>query len=349
MKKILFVATVVEHIKSFHMPIISELKKNNIVEIASCGTIDEEINYNIPFSRFPFSIRNIKAFYILYKLKYNEYDIVHCHTPVAAMITRIVFKRCETKVVYTAHGFHFYENAPFFNWIVYYPIEKFLSRYTDCLITINEEDYLRSVNNLHAKKNINLNGVGVDIEKFKKAPKTGYNFINPNKLTLLSVGELNKNKNHNFVIEAIKEIDNIQYLIAGEGSLYNELVETIEEQNLSDKVTLLGFRKDIPSILKNVDVFVFPSNREGLPASIIEAMAAGVPVIASDIRGNKDLITDMETGILYKKNSKEELMKAIEILKDKDFRKRMGKSAQEKSEKFDISLILKEQLRIYEI
>lgn len=262
--------------------------------------------YQIPFSRSPFSKNNLSAYNSLKKIvEEKDFDVVHTHTPVASMITRLACKKMKTKVFYTAHGFHFYKGASVINWFFYYPIEKYLSRYTDTLITINQEDYQRASDNFSAKKVYLVNGVGLPLEAYnrpidrmKKREELG---VAKETKVILSVGELNDNKNHKIVIEALKEFknENFKYLICGVGPLENELVRQINEFGLSHKIELLGYRNDIIEILKISDLFIFPSKREGLPVSVMEAMANGVPVVASDIRGNRDLIDNKVNGELF--------------------------------------------------
>ncbi|MBO1299544.1 MULTISPECIES: glycosyltransferase family 4 protein [Enterococcus] len=262
--------------------------------------------YKVPFNRSPFSKHNLSAYKQLKKvINENNFDIVHTHTPVASMITRLACKKMKSRVFYTAHGFHFYKGASIINWLVYYPIEKYLSRYTDTLITINQEDYQRALKDFFAKNVYLVNGVGLPLEEYdrpidrmKKREELG---IAQETKVILSVGELNDNKNHKIVIEALKAFknENFKYLICGIGPLEDDLIRQINEAGLSNKIELLGYRNDIIEIMKISDLFVFPSKREGLPVSVMEAMANGVPVMASDIRGNIDLITHGENGILF--------------------------------------------------
>lgn len=230
----------------------------------------------------------------------NTYDIVHCHTPIAAACVRVACRRLRKngmKVVYTAHGFHFFKGAPLKNWLFYYPVEKLLSYWTDCLITINREDYKRAKKKFHAKRTEYVPGVGIDLEKFssgfvdinEKRKSLG---ISENDIMLLSVGELSERKNHEAVIRALAGIDNaeIKYFVAGQGGLQGHLSALIKEYGMEDNITLLGYRTDISELCQAADLFVFPSKQEGLPVAMMEAIACGTPVICSRIRGNVELI-----------------------------------------------------------
>ena len=310
-QKVLFTATVVKtHINVFHLPYLKWLKEQGYeVHVAAkndfinepCIIPNCDKYYDVKFARFPFSKTNIKAYKQLKKLiQENNYDIIHCHTPVAGVLTRLAARRNKnTTVIYTAHGFHFLKGAPLLNWLIYYPVERFCARYTDKLITINKEDYERA-KRFKLRKNgkvYYVPGVGINLEKIQnlkvnvkqKKKELG---ISKNIPILLSVGELNKNKNHETVLQALSKLKdkNFIYLICGRGVLKESLERKIQELHLENKAKLLGYRSDVIKILKTADLFIFPSKREGLPVSVIEAMAAELPVIASNVRGNRDLI-----------------------------------------------------------
>ena len=174
--KILYCATVDYHFKAFHLPYMKWFKEQGWdVHVAASGTLDlpfTDQKFDIPIKRSPFDIQNIKAFKELKRIiDQNQYEIIHCHTPLGGVLARFAAKQARktgTKVIYTAHGFHFCKGAPITSWLVYYPIERYLSRFTDSLITINSEDYQLAKNHrFHAKQIEHVHGVGVDTERFK--------------------------------------------------------------------------------------------------------------------------------------------------------------------------------------
>ncbi|HAK44248.1 MAG TPA: glycosyltransferase family 1 protein [Clostridium sp.] len=331
MKKVLLVAHVVKHhFMSFHIPYIKWFKENGY-ETHVCARNDyenkEDCNipycdkyYDLPFERSPFNSNNIVAYKQLKKIiDSNEYDIIHCHTPVGGVLTRLAAKNArknETKVIYTAHGFHFFKGAPLINWILFYPAEKFCARYTDVIITINKEDY-DVAQKFKANKVVYVPGVGVDTKKFtglnvdrsEKRKKLG---ILDNQIALLSVGELSKRKNHEVVIKALAKLNNpnIVYFICGQGDLDKYLKDIAKELNVN--VKFLGFRRDISEISIAVDMFIFPSLQEGLPVALMEAMSAGLPVVCSKIRGNTDLIEDGKGGYLIEPDDVEGFAQSID-------------------------------------
>lgn len=272
---------------------------------------------NINFARSPFSFKNIGAYQMLKNIIYDEgIKLIHAHSPVGGVITRVlVLNNDQKRLIYTAHGFHFFKGASIKNWLTFYPIEKFFSYFTDDLITINSEDFQLAKKSFHAKRLHYVNGVGIDLKKFDADKKKVNSNKKQTKLKLISIGELNKNKNHRLVIEAIHQSkfkDCFSYDICGEGTLKEELTQLIKQYGLENQVRLLGYRDDVHHLLAESDIFVFPSFREGLPVSVMEAMATGLPVLASDIRGNHDLVVHEKGGFLFESGNVEDLVHYLE-------------------------------------
>ncbi len=323
MKKVLFTATVDGHIKAFHLPYLKYFKDNGYeVHVAANGTSEIpycDVKHYIPFSRSPFSIENVRAYKALKFIidKFN-YSLIHCHTPVGGVVTRLAARNSRkkgTKVLYTAHGFHFYKGAPLLNWVIYYPIETLLSKYTDGLITINNEDFQIAKKCMNCKVYF-THGVGVDQDKFNpklynKALLRDKHHISLDAFVLTCVAELNRNKNQEFLIKSIpflnKDIPNIILLLAGTGNEYIRLSELINNMNLHAHVRLLGYRSDIPELLALSDVVVSSSQREGLPINILEGIFMGLPAVVTDIRGHRDIINTTEQGFLYSSNNCEHI------------------------------------------
>ena len=372
MKKVLFVATVVKtHIMEFHIPYLKMFKemgwetavaaRNDYENPADCVIPYCDIYYNVPFERNPLKPGNLKAYNELKRvIDDGEYDIIHCHTPVGAMLTRLAAKQARkkgTKVFYTAHGFHFYKGAPAINWILYYPVEKWLSRYTDVLITINKEDYERA-KTFKAGKVCYVPGVGIDLKKFNagyvnKEQKRKEIGVSADDFVLLSVGELIPRKNHEVVIRALsvlKQLDklnHIEYVICGRGAYEIDLKKLAEGLDVADHVHFLGYRNDISEICNCADLFVFMSHQEGLPVALMEAMACGLPAVCSNIRGNTNLIEDGVTGLLAN-NTPEEVAESISEMKsDTALRSRVASAALQKIKQFDLSSVEDEMSKIY--
>lgn len=376
-KKALVVTTVASTLDQFCMNDISILQKSFKVHVAanfSVGNNTSKLRIKefkselrkknisiseINFNRNPFSLSNIRAYREIREIiKYNSFDLIHCHTPVAAMVVRLAARGARkkgTKVIYTAHGFHFFNGAPLKNWIMFYPIERWLSKYTDVLITINKEDFSRAKMSLKSKKIEYIPGVGIDTEKFsnstvdKLAKRKELN-IPEDSFVILSVGELNKNKNHETVIKAISRLNcpNVYYVICGQGVLMNDLKKMINELGLIEKVKLLGYRSDIAEISKASDAFVFPSFREGLSVALMEAMALGLPIICSNIRGNTDLIEEGYGGYLVKPDDVGEFEDRInKMIFNKTVRENMSRYNEKRIMKFHINKVKDEMEKIY--
>lgn len=277
--------------------------------------------YPLPYTRSPFSKGNILAIKKIRKIVTDGgYDMVHCHTPICAACTRLACKPLRKKglkVVYTAHGFHFFKGAPLKNWLIYYPVEWLCSRWTDLLITITKDDYKLAQKRFHARKTAYVPGVGIDVAKFAdveidKAAKRREIGVPEDAFLVLSVGELNQNKNHEAIIREIAAIygkttaqtnllagipkENVHYAIAGKGELKDHLENLAKELGIGDRVHLLGFRGDCPELYKAADIYALPSKREGLNVSLQEATAAGLECRFFPIRGNVDLIGVKDAG-----------------------------------------------------
>lgn len=361
---ILYITTIGRTMTFFKDFIRQLLDEGNAVDIATNENGDNEIVsecyrewgctvYPISCSRLPFDMGNIRAIRQIRRIvRENQYDLVHCHTPIAAMCTRFAcrpLRKSGVKVFYTAHGFHFYKGAPKKNWLIYYPIEMFCSYFTDVLITINEEDYNLAKKKFHAKKVEYVPGVGIDTKKFvvmqadrqKKRAELG---IPKDVVLVLSVGELNENKNHKTAIKAMVGLD-VYYIIAGKGEKSEELESLINSQRLQNKVQLIGYRDDVGELCEASDIFLFPSYREGLSVSLMEAMATGLSCVVSRIRGNTDLL-DEDGGALFDPHSVEDCKAAIEKVMGAD-REKMGAHNVKKIRNFDISNILSKMSNIY--
>lgn len=359
--RILYVTTISLTMNSFFKPHVQMLvEEGHQVDIA-CNYNDLPLDdiykslgciiYQVDFSRSPLSLDNVKAYKQLNEVvKNGKYDVVHCHTPNASVITRLVckkFRKNGLQVFYTAHGFHFYKGAPKMNWMIFYPIEKICSRYTDKIITINQEDYELARNKFYAKEVCYIPGVGVDISKFenvriRKDEKKKELGLPDDAFVLLSVGELNDNKNHQIIIKALDRLGNskIHYVIAGDGVNKDYLSELAIRCNVKNQIHLLGYRNDICELNYMADVFCFPSLREGLGIAAIEAMACGVPLLTSDVHGINDYNDEGVTGYKCSSMDVDGFSNAIEIMrKDAVLRRTLGENCVQVSKKYDIRRI----------
>ncbi|MGE7937959.1 glycosyltransferase family 4 protein [Bacillus paramycoides] len=367
-KKILFCATVDYHFKAFHLPYLKWFADQGWeVHVAANGNIHlPYVNqkYNIPLQRSPLRIQNFHAYKKLKSIIHqNRYNIIHCHTPMGGVIARLAARKARqqgTKVIYTAHGFHFCKGAPFINWLLYYPIERSLATNTDCLITINQEDYNLAVRHRFQAKNIKfVHGVGVDIERYipvtesekkKLRHKNGYKSKD---FLMFYAAEFNKNKNQSLLIRLLaqlkNEIPHAKLLLAGEGPLMKECKKIATQLGVSSMVHFLGYRNDIAPLLQMCDLAVASSYREGLPVNIMEAMACGLPVVATDNRGHRELILNNENGWIISHSKIGEMSDKIKYLaQNPDLSIQFGNTGRIMIEnKYSINEVLKEKKGFY--
>ena len=341
-KKVLFVATVLRgHILVFHLPYMQWFRDHGY-EVHCCARNDtDNPNPVVPgcdryidlaFERSPLHPGNRDVYRDLKRLiDREEYALIHCHTPVGGMLTRLAARDARkkgTRVLYTAHGFHFYSGAPLKNWLLYYPAERWLARDTDLLLTINREDAARA-SHFPAKQTAMVEGVGVDLARFaepvdRSAVRDALG-LSDDASVVITVGEHIPRKNHEVCISALAELPGVTLLFCGVGERKGTLRELAESLGVADRVFFLGFRKDVPALLKASDVFLFPSFQEGLPVSLMEAMAAGMACVASRVRGNADLLADGMGGRLCAPTDVNGFAEALrELLTDPALREAMG-------------------------
>ena len=366
--KILYVTTI-----GLTMTFFKELVRDLLDQGHQVDIICNEDTYTVPScyrdwncrifhhncARSPLSLGNIKTVFQIRKLVQQEkYDIVHCHTPIVSFCTRLAcigLRRKGVRVMYTAHGFHFYSGAPLKNWLLFYPAEKLCAGLTDVLITINGEDHRRAKRKLNAKTIEYVPGVGVDTDKFTRlqidrAAKRAELGIPEKAFLLLSVGELNDNKNHQAILRAFAELnrEDIHYCIAGKGPSGQALQSLARQLGVADRFHLLGFRSDVAELYKAADIFCFPSLREGLPVSVIEAMASGLPVVAAINRGTVELVEEGKNGFLCDYTDISGFAQNIARLKDDPaLLAAMSEVSIQKAAQYSVSKIVPQMEQIY--
>ena len=373
MKKVLFTATVVKtHIMEFHIPYLKMFQqmgwqtavaaRNDYENPEECHIPFCDTYYDIQFERLPWKKANLNAYRNLKAIiDEGNFDIIHCHTPVGAMITRLAAKDARkrgTKVIYTAHGFHFFRGAPLINWLAFFPAEWLLAPLTDVLVTINREDYAFAKKWIHTKRIEYVPGVGVDTQKFhggtacreEKRRELGFD---ENDFLILTVAEMTKNKNHSTVLKALArlkdrpEFDNMYYLICGRGEQREALEEEARQLRIDSHVRFLGYRHDVPDLNRCSDVFAFMSFREGMPVALMEAMSCGLPAVCSKIRGNTDLIEDGVDGLFAENNPQGVAEAILKLYHDPALRETLGQAAAQSVSKFDARQVQQRMKEIY--
>lgn len=369
--KVLLTATVQSHICQFHKPLVEVLHENGCeVHVAAQDNLTEknglkldfvEKVFDVPFSRSPKSLDNLKAYKLLKKIiNEGNYDIIHCNTPMGGVVTRLAARKARkngTKVFYTAHGFHFYKGAPKKNWVVFYPVERFLAKYTDKIITIVKEDYKLALKNFKCPI-YQMHGVGVNAERYhsvnteeqhKIRTELGFSL---NQKLILCVGELLPNKNQKFAIQMMKEIvkdyPDAVLLLAGNGPEKSNLEVLINKLGLQQNVRMLGYCTFLEKYQQIVNVLVACSFREGLPLNLIEAMLSNVPVVASKNRGHIELINDSETGFLVD-DSHQMAEKVLALFMDDNLVEEITLNAFNNVNNYEFKNIKKELAVIYDL
>lgn len=365
--KILFTASIPLHIRAFHLPYLQWFKNHGYEVHVACSGYEDlpfvDKYWDIPFERSPFSTKHFNAFRQLKKVIDKEnFCLINCHTPMTSVLTRLASIKARkngTKLLYTAHGFHFFKGASFINWLLFYPIELYLTKITDAIICINQEDF-----KLIQKKGSSncayyiIPGIGVNNSRFfkisttqKNALRSKFNF-KKDELLLIYAAEYIPRKNHKFIVNTVKKrpriFKNTKILFAGKGELENSLKEMVNREGLENKIKFLGFRKDIDQIYQMCDVGISASKQEGLGLNLIEEMMCGLPIIATVDRGHKEVVDHKVNGFLYPQNDEKQFCKSVLILKNKpDVTKQFSINAVAKAQKFELSNSVRIMTKIY--
>ncbi|MBR4721092.1 MAG: glycosyltransferase family 4 protein [Clostridia bacterium] len=359
---ILFLATVPSMITKFNTRNIRILQKMGYKIHAACNFddrsawTDEEAEnirktlldldvtlHQIDFPRKPYHpILLVKSYKQLKKLlKTEDFEMMHNQSCVSGILGRICCRKKDIKIIHTEHGFYYFVGGPIYNWI-FYPFDKMCSKWTDALITINRDDYEFAKKHMYAKKTVYIPGVGIDTEYYgntvidKTKMREALN-VPKDAFVVLSVGELNKNKNHEIVLRAIAVTNksDIYYVINGEGEIRDYLAEVAKSVGMSDRFLLTGNVKNVNEYYKMADIFAFPSKREGLGLAALEAMAAGLPLVTSNKNGINDYATDGVTGFMSEPDDLNGFKNAIEKLyESKSLREEMAKNNIERVKDF---------------
>ncbi|MDF2557819.1 MAG: glycosyl transferase family 1 [Bacillales bacterium] len=370
MKKILFAATVYTHLAHFHQPFIQLLQKKGYEIHAVANPNEGGLNeiqclgvvcHSISFSRNPFHMDNWRAVKEMRTVFENHYfEIIHVHTPIASFLIRWLVGKCsQGKVLYTAHGFHFYKGSSVINWILYYQAEKIAKGWTDGLIVINDEDYQRAkIMGFIPDENLFLiNGVGVDLSLSQRNFISNHSIrkeigIPRDDVVFTCVAEFTSNKNHAFLISAwrqlTKKFTHVHLIFAGTGKEEDRIKKQVLKHQI-ENVHFLGYRKNVNEILNESDAIVLVSMREGFPKSIMEGMVFGLPAIVTDVRGCRDLIIHNKNGFLVRPDDLAGLVSYLSLfIQDKETRLLMGHQSLLQVRKYSLEQVLIEMEVIYD-
>lgn len=317
--------------------------------------------YDLPIYRNPLDIRNFNAFSSIKKIMAKErFDLVHCHSPVGGVLARLAFRhfRSDGKIIYTAHGFHFYKGASLINWLLFYPVESYLVKFSDAIITINQEDYLLA-QKMCERKLVDceiIPGVGVDTEVFKPVDKLTRNYLrkkagfSDNDFLMIYAAEFNTNKNQGFLIKAMVELRRLipkaKLLLVGHGAKLEECMGLVQRLGLEDVVWLPGFRDDMARLVPVCDLYLSASIREGFGIGLAEGLASGLPLVVTDNRGHRELVREGLNGFLFENGDLKQFADCVKrVFDDIDLRHRMAKESYKMAEKFSKKKV-QQQLRL---
>ncbi|MCU6760809.1 GDP-mannose-dependent alpha-(1-6)-phosphatidylinositol monomannoside mannosyltransferase [uncultured Roseburia sp.] len=360
-EKVLIITTISGFLHQFEMNNVKLLQKAGYeVHYASnfqvpVYTYDETeyesmgiVTHHVPIEKSPRSLKENKEAFrqLVHILEEEQISLIHCHTPMGGVLGRLSGQRAahNVKVIYTAHGFHFYKGASWKNWLLYYQAERWLARKTDMIITINQEDF-NYASEFRLKTNgcvYKIPGVGLDLKRFfpiseKRSVQREKLKIAENCFCIITAASLDVEKNHETVLRAISLIPDkrICYLICGDGPQREYLEKLVRKLHLETQVYFMGFQEHMEELLHASDCFVFPSLREGLGMAALEAMACGLPVIAAGNRGTREYMKNGENGFLCEGEDAGQFARAIETLKaDRMLCQRMGAVGRQTAEQF---------------
>lgn len=366
-KRVLFVASVFDHLYTFHQPYFKWFQENGFEVHIACENAEKISNVDVA-TEIPFGRKTLtKNHFISYK-KIKEYverehfDLITCHTPIASVITRFAARDARkkgTKIMYTAHGFHFYEGSPLINWLIYYPIERIGTYFSDAVVTINTEDYeLISKQGDPKCLYFKIPGIGVDsqiyfpvnqLDKINLRKQRGFS---EGKKIFIYAARFAKDKNHEFIINAVRNhptvFENSQILFAGNENLEESLKILVKKYHLEEKIIFLGYQKEIHNIYKMCDFGLSSSVREGLGLNLIEEMMCGLPVVATEQRGHKEIVDSQKNGYLFPIDDENKFIECCQKILSPDFDYAyFSQNAVEKSRKFELKNSLQKMTEIY--
>lgn len=368
MKKILIVTSSYFFVRTFLIPHIKHMVECGwIVHVASenDGTTIPYVHrqIDIPIKRSPLHVGNYMAISQLRELINTEkYDIVNCHTPIGGMVARLAASQARrnvgTKVVYMTHGLHFYNGAKLKNWVLYYSAEKLLSQYTDAIITINEEDRASVAKYFPCiKHQYKVPGIGYDTDHIGKLELHNRDelrqkyAIEKDDFVLLYIARYTVDKNHRFLINILNDIHQripkCKILFVGDGDEMVSCRRLVRELGLDNSVIFAGFQLNISDYLHIADVGVSPSVCEGLGLGLVEEMYVALPILATDVRGHRELIQHGVNGLLYKLDDKNDFIeKLLYLFENSQICKSLGGTAQMNVNKYSLECVIPQIMNI---
>lgn len=372
MNSILIVTTIPETLSAFLLPFAHHLRSLGWrVDGMACG-ITANIEcvkafncvWDVEWSRHPLEPQNLLMAPKIIRevVAWGQYDIVHVHTPVAAFVTRYALKDRRQKkpqVIYTAHGFHFYRGGKLLKNTAFLALEKLAGGWTNYLVTLNKEDEEAAQRyQLVPPDRIRyMPGIGVNLSEYSRDAISDADVhrvrqelgLNADMPMLLCVAEFIGRKRHADVLKALARLgrSHVCLAFAGTGPLLKQMQRLAFSLGVQHQVRFLGFRRDIPALMRTATATILVSSQEGLPRSVMESLGLQTPVIGTEIRGTQELLAG-GCGLLVKVGDVEGLTAAIAWLLDHpEAAQIMGQRGLERMAEFDLQNVLRLHESLY--
>ena len=363
-EKILYVASTFGHLASFHQPYLQWFADQGYeVHVAAGGTPCElkgvSRYISLPFEKSMFSPKNLAAVWELYRLmKAERYKMISLHTSLAAFFARLAvvpLGKRRPGVMNTVHGYLFDKDTRWTKRMLLLGAERMTASVTDWLLTMNQQDTEIARRYHLGKRDVLTKGMGVDFTRFTPPEQNQREELRrklglkPSELVLIYAAEFSKRKNQGMLIEAMQSLpEHVVLLLPGQGEMREMCRMQAGRAGLTDRIRFPGFVRDMENWYRASDICVSSSRIEGLPFNVMEAMACGLPVVASDIKGHQDLICAGENGFLYSFGDTKEFVNAVQRLQDAKVRQRMGEAARSFMQRFGITEVFPELTVLYE-
>lgn len=373
MKSLLFVTTIPGTLRAFLQPFARHFQAKGwrvdamAQGISTCPRCLQTFDrvWEVEWSRNPLDPQNliVAPKQIRAAVEQTGYDIVHVHTPVAAFVTRYALNNLrqqgKPKIIYTAHGFHFYRGGKPLKNLSFLALEKLAGRWTDYLVVINREDEeaAKRYGIVPTQRVCYTPGIGVDTEYYSPSAVPEAEVVrvrqelglSPESPLFLSIAEFNPGKRHQDILKALARLgrSDVHMAFAGTGPLMEQMQQLASDLGMKERVHFLGYRPDVPALIRACVATLLASEREGLPRSVMESLCLEIPVIGTQTRGIRDLL-EGDCGLIVKLGDVEGLAEAMAWMLDHpEAAKMMGKRGRERMNSYDLRQIIKQYDHLY--
>ena len=363
-RKVLFTASTCSHIVNFHLPYLRKFWEEGWTVHVACGGApmpipDVERVIDLPFEKSMWSPKNLKAAIRLSdEMRRECYDLIVTHTSLAAFFTRLALWGLEERpaVANMVHGYLFDDETPWLKRNLLLGAERWMAADTDLVLTMNRWDLQTAQRYRLGANVVHIPGIGVDFAGFSRAASGSRERLREalgipqGAFVLLYAAEFSKRKSQEVLIRAMRRLPEQAVLVlTGDGALCEQCRQMARQFGLDRRVLFPGYVRNMPEWCGMADAAVSGSRSEGLPFHIMEAMYAGLPIVASDVKGTSDLLSDHEAGLLYPYGDDAACAAQIQRLMDSDsLRRQLGARAREHVEQYSLERVLPVVLGLYD-